>query len=233
MTSSSQPQIVAGMATMPSRIGYAERAIRSVLKNANKLYLFLDNFNEIPTFAKHEKIIPLLSQEWGDHKANGKFLGLKIDDKADYYLACDDDIEYAENFSRRLLSECIKYGNNISIGIHGSNFHDSIQSYSKDRKIRTLRERRWFGCRVDVIATCGCLHSVKKMRFNIENWDRVNMVDLCYAFEAKKSGLDLRLISQPRKWVRPITSKQEDSIYHKLIQDDTTQTSLVNDLLNR
>ncbi len=73
--------LVAGMATMPSRAETAPRAIASVLSQVDRLWLFLDRFDDTPAFARDPRIQVVRSQELGDLRANGKFAALFLDDE--------------------------------------------------------------------------------------------------------------------------------------------------------
>lgn len=223
--------VVGGMATMPTRAAYAERAVASVLRNVDQLFLFLDRFECVPDYARNHRIVILRSQEFGDLRANGKLLGLTLAKNADYYMCCDDDMEYPKGFSRRLVRACRRYSSRVVAGIYGSTFKHPINSYVRDRNILTTRKRLYFGKRVDVLGTNGCLHAIAAMKFDVRDWTRVNMVDLHFAFEAQKAGLDLHVVAHKAKWVGQIERHQEDSIYLRLRENDSEQTRLVNQLL--
>lgn len=216
---------------MPSRADTAPMAIESALANVDHLYLYLDKFDVIPSYAKHERMTILRSQDMGEIGANGKLLGLSLCDGADYYACFDDDILYPNNFIQRLYRECVKYEDRVAVGVHGSVFEADIASYRQDRKVYDAVSRLCFGKRVDVLATCGTLHPIAEMKFDVKQWSDVNMVDLGFAFEAKNVGLGLRVVSRRKRWIQRLGRCQADSIYAKLRQDDALQTLKVKELL--
>lgn len=224
--------IVGGMATMPSRAGTAPAAIASALRNVEHLYLYLDRFDEVPAYAVHPHITVLRSQTFGAHGAAGKFLGLSLASDARYYMSFDDDIRYPADFSYQLLCAHRRAGGG-AFGVHGSVFNADVRSYKLDRKAYNAPMRLAELTPVQVLATCGTLHAIAELNFDVRSWQYHNMVDLCFAFEAKRAGVPLAVIARPRDWIVRIGDKQEDSIFVKLLKDDQVQTRLVRHLLGQ
>ncbi|NRA37139.1 MAG: hypothetical protein HRU15_03280 [Planctomycetes bacterium] len=225
------PITIGGMATMPSRANTAPQAISSALDNVEHLYLYLDRFDEVPHYAKHERITIFCSQDVGEIGANGKLLALSAAEGADYYACFDDDILYPKNFVERLHRELEKFDNHIAVGVHGSVFNENITSYYRDRIIFNAPHPLIWGKEVDILATCGTLHSIAAMKFDVRKWNDVNMVDLGFALEAKKAGLKLRVVARKKGWVKRLSSKQPDSISMNLKLNDTVQTKKINELV--
>src|SRR5262245_46309979 len=91
--------IVAGMATMPSRAATFPHAIRSIIRQVDKLYLYLDGFSECPAPARNDaRIVPLFSRDFPNLHANGKLLGLALEKNSCLYVSVDDDIYYFRKF---------------------------------------------------------------------------------------------------------------------------------------
>ena len=95
--------IIAGMATMPSRIHTAPRAILSMLPQVDRLWLYLDGFYDVPDFAKHPKIICEFARDHGGLRAERKFRGLALDEKAEVCVSTDDDLLYPKDYVSRLI----------------------------------------------------------------------------------------------------------------------------------
>jgi hypothetical protein len=57
------------------------------------------------------------------------------------------------------------------------------------------------------------------------------MVDLHFAIECQKRGLERVAVPRERKWVQTLGSSQEDSIYARLKRDDSVQTELARELI--
>lgn len=226
--------IVAGMATMPSRIHTAPRAIASILPQVDRLWLCLDGFDSVPNFANHPKIFCEFSRDHGGLRAEGKFLGLALDEKAEVYVSADDDLLYPKNYVRRLTFLSRSLPGSVAAGCHGSVFRPPVQSYVKDRKVRKARRMQLAPWRyVDLLATNGSVHFVRDMRFDPREWTYRNQVDLNFMEESLARGMRLVTAARTRNWVRALEVQQRDSIFSALLRDDSVQTARVNALLSR
>lgn len=193
---------------------------------------YLDNFDQVPAYAEHPRITPLRSQDHGRLYAAGKFLGLTLCAGARYYMTFDDDIYYPPDFSYR-LKRAHRASGRGAFGVHGSVFSNDVRSFSRDRTAFDAPARLWFSSPVQVLATCGTLHAVDELCFDVREWELRNMVDLCFAFEPKNAGVPLGVKSRHKGWIRRLEDMQEDSIFLKLLADDSVQTRLVRELLGQ
>lgn len=222
---------VAGLATMPSRIGSLKRMLPTILNQVDLLYLFLDRFPSLPDI-QHEKIIVLRSQDFGDLRANGKLLGMLFCSANCHYYAIDDDILYPPDYCNK-LSEQLKLNPNIAIGVHGTQFKNSfhINNYNSDRHIihRTYNLDRLI--EVDIASTDTICLSTSTSRIDVRKWSKVNRVDLCLNIELESLGIKRVLISRKAGWIREIESCQPDSIYRALLHDCSEQTLMANAFL--
>lgn len=225
-------RIVAGMATMPSRSRTARRAIRSILPQVDALYLYLDGFDEVPEYAHDQKIVVLRSQDHPDLRANGKFLGLHFDEEATHYVAVDDDYRYPYNFVRQLSVELERQKDKVVMGIHGSVFTRPFDSFTRSRRVFTSWKGLSHQQPVDIVATCGTIHKVKHLKFDVREWKVTNQVDLHFAKEMIQRGMRGLLVPKRLFWVLPLAVNQPDSIFVALKGDDFEQTELAKKLFN-
>lgn len=218
--------IIGGLATMPSRRDTAALAIRSILPNVDRLYVYLDRFATIPPYVVHPKIVLLKSQDFGVIGANGKLLGLASAKPDDFYVCFDDDNIYPRDFCLRLRLMLLALNRSAAVGIHGSLLPHEFVSFSSQRTIFHFASRRIWPRRVDVLATNGCMFRVGAMQFDVLRWAEINMVDLNFALESARRQVELWIVPKCRNWVRPLKECQEDSIFKSLEKDDSRQTEL-------
>ncbi len=225
--------VIAGMATMPSRQETVTQAIASALPQVDGLYLFLDGFAEVPEFADHPKIVPLLSNEYGDLKANGKFLGLALHAEPCLYFSLDDDIAYPDDYVDRMRSCLENYGSGVIMGVHASVMNQTVESYRRDRVVvhRSRPAARDF--LADVLGTCSVAFSTTDLRFDVREWTVVNMVDLYFSRLARQQGLAMIGISRGTDWLGCLQENQPDSIYAALKADDRQQTLLARSIFGK
>lgn len=224
--------IVAGMATQPTRTSTSATAINSILPQVDRLWLCLDGFKTVPSFAIHPKIHYEFGHDHGELKAEGKFLGLALDRHAEVFVAVDDDILYPRNYVKRLLFFRKLLRKPFAVGCGGAVFHQPVRSYLYDKKRWPARRRQLLPLRtVDLLNTNGTLHLVFDLKFDPRSWGYQNQVDLNFLEEALKAAVKFALPPRRTDWVKPLAEKQEDSVYLALTKNDDVQTKRINDLL--
>lgn len=223
--------VVGGMATMPTRHNTAPEAISSVVGQVDRLYLFLDGFDEVPEYAKHPKIVLLRSQDRGDLKAKGKFLVLKDLDQPAIFFGFDDDIVYPPDYVVTLKEGLEAYDHNVIVGIHGAVFAHPMSSYLTDRKGHHRSAAQSEDGLVDILGTDSVAFATDHMSFDVTAWQKTNMLDLCLACEAARQDVPMVSLRHEADWVRGLASNQPDSIYRRLTEDDSDQTKLARILI--
>ena len=108
-------EVIVGIASIPKRINALYQTLASLEHQANKIYVALNGYTEIPEWAGQFRNVEftLTDNIMGD--AN-KFLAL---DKAKgYFFSCDDDIIYPDNYVKTMVNKLKKFGNAI-VTCHG------------------------------------------------------------------------------------------------------------------
>src|SRR5699024_5324565 len=83
--------VIAGLATMPSRVKVLRDALHSIYWQVDEVHVFLNNFEEVPEFLKVPHVTIYRSQDYQDYKDVGKFFALEhVDDGILFTI--DDDI---------------------------------------------------------------------------------------------------------------------------------------------
>jgi hypothetical protein len=228
----SSDSIVAGMATMPSRSATFPYALRSILRQVDRVYLYLDGHTDIPDVVRgNPRIVITRSQDVPGLRANGKMLGLAREDRACLYVAVDDDIYYPRNFIASLRRALAAFGDTAVVGYHGSILARPLVRYNADRAVfpytTALDESR----PVDVLGTGAVMFSSRALRFDVRSWPFTNMVDLGLAIEAARANVPMICIARKRKSVLMLDGIQRDSIFAALKRDDSRQTELARQLL--
>ena len=225
---------VAGMATMPSRSHSAPKALETLMGQFATIHLVLNGYRKVPGWAKVPGVSSFLPEHGTDYGAAGKLVGLSLETslKDVAYFCVDDDMLYPSHFARRLLQELQNEPNSI-VGVHGSIIKHPFRSWSQDRKVVSAAGWSLMNRQVDVVATNGCAFLAEKLPLPAADWPREyrNCVDLHLSQRAKRSGLQRRIIRHRWRWIKSIELKQHDSIYRRLLTDDTLHTNLALDLL--
>lgn len=225
-----QTLVIAGMATMPSRLESFSQALNSILPQVDHLFLFLDRFEQ-PYVAGDPKVTVITSQRFGDLRANGKLMGLNMAGPEAYYFCVDDDIVYPPDYVSRMVSFLQENNNQVIATVHGSTLFSDFKRYYGDRNVLHRSAPLDTAARMHVGGTCSTAFFTGSVQFDVRNWQTLNMVDLNFALEAKRAECPIIAIPRSDGWLRCLAELQEDSIFVQLRSDDSQQTELAKKLI--
>ena len=218
--------VVAGMATMLSRKDTAPAAIASILPQVDRLWLYLDRFDDVPDFAHQSKIRVLRSQDCGLHFEDGKFLGAPRENGSCVYICCDDDIIYPPDYASRMARELSRSRAAAMVGVHGVALASTVGSYFEDRQVFHFAHELPDSQSVDILGTGTIAFNPHIVRFDPRAWTVKNCGDLVLAIEMKRRNIPMIAIARGRDWLRPLAENQPDSLYAKLMEEKTLVSEL-------
>ncbi len=227
-----RPWIIAGMATMPSRSDTAHQALRSILPQVDRLYLFMDGFEGSPT-KTNSRIVALRSQDFGDLHADGKMLGLMHAPPGSVYFACDDDILYPSDYVATMCAHLERFGPRAVVGAHANILPARVTSYLNNRQCAPFWAELTTAREVDDLGTNSVAFAADQVRFDVRRWPSRNTVDLNFALECEQRGVRRVAVPRQRHWLRALAENQPDSIYRGLQRDDRRHTRLARQLMER
>jgi hypothetical protein len=219
------------MATMPSRAVTAPWAIESVLTQVDRLWLFLDRFDAVPPYAEDERIRVLRSQEVGDLRANGKLLPVALEGEPCTFFGVDDDVLYPADYCATLEAHVERYRGKAVVGVHAAVLRSPMGSYGRDMKVLHRRADQAGTEGVDLLGSDSLAFRTSTLRFDVREWQDVNMVDLAFARVARERSIPLIKIPRAAHWVSALDENQDDSIWMGVLADDSRQTVLAQELM--
>jgi len=223
---------IGGMATMPSRAQTFEVALASVLPQLDRLFIYFDKFVEVPgAFRDHSKIVPLLPSQLGEFAGCGKFLGIQAHGEPCLYFCFDDDILYPPDYVEVMTRALYRHRLQAVIGVHASILKPPYLSYRRDRDVAEFSQALGVDCCFDILGTGTMAFHTGVFRFDQGTWCFRDMADIMVAIEAAKQGLPRISIRRPKDYLRPLDGVQSDSVYARLVNDDSRQTSMVRQAL--
>lgn len=205
-------RVFAGMATIPERVDALEIVVASLLPQVDRLGVYLNGWDEVPPFLKHEKIVVARSQDNGDMGDAGKFFW--VDGHEGVYFTCDDDIRYPSDYVARTLAKLRQYGFQAVVGWHGSvikaPFHDYYNS--ECRRVFSFESGRPWDTPVHLLGT-GCLaFHVSTIKVRHADFKEANMADVFFALLAQKQRVPLIVVEHAKGDLTAIESAQQSSI---------------------
>lgn len=222
---------IAGMATMPSRAATAPLAIESALPQLDRLWLFLDRFDAVPSYAKDHRIRVVRSQDVGDLRANGKLVGVALEDEPCTFFGLDDDVLYPVDYCVTLETHLDRYRGAVVVGVQAAVLRTPMHSYGRDMKVLHRRAGQERSEGVDLLGSDSLAFRTTLLRFDVREWLDRNMVDLSFARLARERSIPLVKIPRAAYWVRALDENQEDSIWMGVLADDSRQTELACELM--
>lgn len=215
--------IVAGIATIPSRIEQVKKTIESLLPQVGIINLALNNFSAIPTeFQDQCQIYPVLTQ--GSDEQKFRFV------TGDIYLTADDDLVYPANYIQVIKDRLQHYD---IISFHGRNFKSfPISSYYKSAgsKYRCLDK---VSCDIPVqVGGTGCMaFRPSNFRVTLSDFPSKYMADVHLAIKAKKEGKKIMCIAHESGWIKyqPVSN----TIYDRFRDNDFEQTERINEAFSK
>lgn len=225
--------VVGGMATMPTRKRTFPRALASLARQVDKVYVYLDGFTEVPEAARsHPNVVPILSSEYPGLRANGKLLGLVLEPKPCLYVCADDDIQFHHDFVAKLRRGLGEYDDRAVVGFHGSHLARPFERYFIGRKTVEYDEVLDKSRLVDVLGTGAVMFNSSVLKFDVRDWPYPNMADIGTSLEAAKAGIPAIMLGRKHRCLSLLETFQQDSLGRARRKDDTTQTILGRQLVD-
>lgn len=207
-------KVVVGMATMPGREKYLQRAIASLDKQVDEIYLYDNGVSE-------------------DLTDNGKFWGLTQINEPCYYFTCDDDIIYPHDYVQVMVSAIESFNGNCVVTHHGRQLLGLDRPYYKGHKS--------FRCLGSVVAseTLDVLGSgvsaFRTDRINpvgIHLSEHKRMSDLVFSLWLAENKVCIKLIPHESGWLKDLGVPEHLTCYGMEVKSGHQQMLLANEIYN-
>lgn len=224
-------KVIASLATIPSRTHHLQTVVNSIINQVDFLYVFLNNYQNIPDFLYQDKIQFFTSQEFGDKGDINKFYPLQ--NKEGYLLALDDDLAYPEDYIKTMVQKIDHYQRSAFICVHGNIVPQKmLNSYYQEKKGVHYMRKLNKDMPVDVPGTGTLAYHSSIYNVNINDFKYPNMMDIWLFKIARERNIPVISIERKDKWIMPLILHQDDeSIYAKFINNDSLPTKIINNIL--
>lgn len=214
---------------MPQRINSLQEALLSVLHQADKVNVYLNNFSEVPDFLYHPKIFFFKSQDYaGDLGDVGKFYNAASD--KGYLFFIDDDIIYPKSYAYDTISHIERFNKKAVVSYHGRILPGHpVTSYYKDYLevfpcLETHREAFIHIAGTGVLA----FHSSTLTPLT-ELFETSNMADIWFSCAVQKQSIPIYCPAIRRGYIRDSSKYNHNyTIARFCIGNDKFQTDTVN-----
>lgn len=221
-------QTVFGVASIPEREKHLKITLESVLPQADKVHVYLNNYpnNFTTEWLQHDKIFVYRSQQFGDKSDGGKFHNVPEDC---YYLSIDDDIWYPPGYADYLKSRVDEFYGQVIVSLHGRRLKGGKQkSYYRGKEFvhHCLRYNpidRW----VHVGGTGVMCFNSNYFRPTPDLFKLPHMADIWIAKLAQEKKMPILALKHESEWIKSQGIKTP-TIFDRFKNNDQKQTMVAN-----
>ena len=215
-----------GIASIPARENLLKRTIQSLIYQVDKIYVYLNNYINIPEFLKNNpKIEVSCSEDYGDRGDAGKFFAfIKHDNLKGYYFGCDDDLIYPGDYVYTMINAIENNNRKAIIGIHGIILDDVVKDYYRNRSVIACLNKTTVNTFCHLLGTGAIAFHTDTIKVP-EKWNK-NMADITFGMAAQKQKVPMLCINHEGDWLHYMDP--EVTIFDLQKNDCKEQTVLVN-----
>lgn len=206
---------IGAMASFPPRLESLDASMASILPQLDELILYLNEYEDIPAFARHPKVRVIRSQDAaGDLRDNGKFYDLPTTDDA-YVFTLDDDLIYPPDYVARMIHQIEMLDRSSVVGLHGVIFPPGEFSQLSERTVFHFG-RKAPGHFVDLLGTGTTAWHSSTFKPTLEQFASKGVCDLWFASAAAAQAVPLYAVPRTDNWVRE-HSKFDQSLWREAV----------------
>jgi GT2 family glycosyltransferase len=209
--------IIGGICSIPGRLEPFHNVVNRVLPQLDQLHVYLDKYDQIPSFLQSDKITVYRSQDYDvDLRDNAKFLAYdrlkKAHPEGFYYFTLDDDIRYPPDYVHHLRCGIEDYDRKAVVGVHGVVLEEEPRDYFKNRYIFHFQRDELFEPKlVNNLGTgtiafwSGAFDTINPLQ-----WGAGGMLDIELSIHAYRAGVPMVCLQRHANWLSAIDLPKED-----------------------
>ncbi len=190
--------ITVGIATIPSRVSLLEKTLDSLTNQVDIMFVGLNGHKGVPEyFDKYSNIY----YEFSDNSKGDAMKFYWADWVDGYYLSCDDDLQYPQEYADYMTDKCKEYGCPVSLA--GKNFRHPVQSYHRSAVdfYHCLRDVEG-DHQVQVVGTGVLCFNTDQIKVTLDDFPKPNMADLYFAKLAKEQKVRLMALEHKADYLK-------------------------------
>lgn len=225
-------KVFAGVASFPAREYSLKETVDSILDQVDHLYVYLNDYEKVPHYLKHEKITVFRSQDeaCGDISDIGKFYA--VDEVSGYFITLDDDLIYPANYVDRLLVGIEKYKRNAVCTFHGRRFSAfPVDSYyrGKTRHVCRCLGTQESDQEIHFGGTGVMGFHTDTLNVDLSEFKHCSMADIWMGIICAKQNIPIVSLSHAAGWIKESAMYDRGTtIFEKCHRADDVQTEIVN-----
>ena len=199
--------IHAGVASRPERKHTLSETIQSIYPQVDSLFVFLNDYTEIPDFLNRKKIVVLDSRDVGNMGDAGKFFGLTLVNSG-IYLSLNDDLIYPANYAQKMFETLSRCEFKPVIGVHGFFYPTGASSFLGCK----VRHHSRFLRPVSLLGTGSLAFSAEHLELDFADSAIGNKVDIFFGRLLKDRGIPALAVPCAKMWLKGAQSSTQSTL---------------------
>lgn len=199
ISTTTSDKITISMASIKERAGMLNVVINSLYEQCDRLNVYLNDYDNIPSFLNRDKITIFNGKTLGNIGDIGKFYAPQADG---YIFTVDDDLLYPPDYVSTMINKIEHYNRKCCIGVHGVILNDKMIDYYKSRRCFHYKMAQEKDVPVHIIGTGTLAYHSKTIMVCKENFNAPNMADIWFGILAQNKKVGLRCISKSEGWLK-------------------------------
>jgi hypothetical protein len=220
------------MVTYPPRFSFCLEAVRSIAPQVDRLHLYVNQQGEDAPFEESD-VADNVNVIWsddaaGDLKDAGKFVGAFSLEEDCYYLTCDDDLIYPDEYAPTLVS-ALREGE-VACGFHGCVVPDYVGgSYYQNRQyVYHYKDDVRRSKNVNVLGTGVAGFDLEHVSFHERLFGPDPMADLYVAHALQYQEIPSTVLAHSSAWIRKNPKTEQVPEIHEDRELDKRQAEFIN-----
>ena len=211
------------MATMPSRLPYLQKSIRSIIEQVDELKIYCNGFEELPDLGgidiDYGKIEMYLGPDLG---SAGRFFWAELN--RGYYITIDDDLEYPPNYVEYMISKVEEYKRQAIITLHGKILEQPLVYWIGTGPGRM---KAVYAClaRVDndydchVAGTGASVYHANTLKIKMSDFKNRNLDDVEFSILAQKQNAPIIVVKHDEGFLKYLFPPDSGTIWAETIKN--------------
>jgi len=217
--------VSACVASFPPRRDKLREVVARLLPQVDHLYVYLNEYEEVPDFLRHTRITAELGGKARDLRDNGKFHFMQSLPSG-FVLTVDDDIAYPPDYVETLIRKVDFYERRAVVGLHGTIFAKPIRNYFRGRTLYHFEHELPHDVVVNQLGTGTVAFHTDLLRPDIAEFKTTGMADVWLALACKRIGAPMIAVERPAGYLQSL-GFEESTLFREFRKDDSRQTKLV------
>lgn len=191
--------------TIPNRVKNLDIIIPIILKQADKLYVNVIGYKEIPIILNNDKIVVNQFEKGGSELRFYNYNDNDFENSDVYYFTIDDDILYPVDYSDVMIKRMIEYDNNVVCCVHGSIVNFKVNSnYYSNRHIYNYKNEVKKDIIVHIPGVGTTCFYKKNFKVNLDDFKVKNMSDPYVSTFLHKQNIKPICIKRKKLWLKDL-----------------------------